>query len=204
MWSRSGWYWFFWSSWSMWSIAAAPPPRTPSSFPPLAKSSGRLSRPPRKPAGRWSNPPKWITPRRIASTISTKSRVTSITFKKAGRPWDRRLFCVFQRARPPGCARATILSQYIAVQRDADRAVIRTHDLWVNLGGHQKLHRSRRRQHIIDAPAHIARPTIPPVGPPGIVLRLVAKMAEGIGPPGVQPLLKGCAFLGAKPANFLI
>ena len=88
------------------------------------------------------------------------------------------------------------------VDDDADRTVIGAMDVVVNVCRLYKVHGSRTSEDIVDPPADIAFSNAFSLAPPGVSVRLVAEMAEGIGPAGLDPLIELFPLLGSKATGF--
>src|SRR5262249_15411693 len=72
------------------------------------------------------------------------------------------------------------------VELEPDRAVVRAADLGLVVGAHQPRHEALVDAEVVDAPADVPLAHAGAVAPPGVVVRLVAELAEAVDPAALE------------------
>src|SRR5690606_10707767 len=119
--------------------------------------------------------------RKVTAAAACRRRCSRLPDDRAGLPW----------LPLPLLAAASCLYS----QSDADRAVVATHHIGVNVGGlHLRLQR-RRDQYVIDSPPDIALARFRVMAPPGVMAVALAEHAQGVDEAGIDEILEALALL---------
>src|SRR6187402_1643423 len=90
---------------------------------------------------------------------------------------------------------AFLVNRGLKIERDAYRAVIRTHDLDVDFRFLHLLFQRFGYEHVVDSPSHVARARVCEMTPPRVVAVALRENAEGIYETGVDEILETLTFL---------